>query len=251
VHVVDDDQPKSLIELECREAEKILNEQIVAMPELSGVRCRAVVTTGEGFDGVLRTAASAAADLIVMRSHRKQLLRDIFIGTTIERVIRTGPYPVLMVNADTGHPYRFIIAGVDMSDPSAHALRTAKALKLADDADLTVVHGFAADAKGKLYVASAPQDQIMEYVERERIQASAELRSFLTAQGLVDARWSYRVEEGSGFEVISRIVKETMPDLLIIGTHGRSGIARALIGSVAEEALRTLDVDILAVPVAR
>jgi nucleotide-binding universal stress UspA family protein len=38
------------------------------------------------------------------------------------------------------------------------------------------------------------------------------------------------------------------PDLLVIGTHGRSGIAKALLGSVTEEVLRSLDIDILAVP---
>jgi universal stress protein E len=251
VHVVDDDQPEALVELERREATKFLNEQIGSLGELRGVQCRAVVTTGEAFDAILRTAKSASADLIVMGSHRKQLLRDIFIGTTIERVIRTGPYPVLMVNADSEHPYRYIVAGVDMSEPSAHAFKTAKALGLIDDANLTVIHAFMAVAKGKLYVANASQDQIEDYVASERVQASEELFSFLKTLGLSGARWSYRIEEGGGFEVISRVVKETAPDLVIIGTHGRSGIVKMLIGSVAEEVLRSIDVDILAVPPAR
>jgi universal stress protein E len=41
------------------------------------------------------------------------------------------------------------------------------------------------------------------------------------------------------------------PDLLVIGTHGRSGLLKVLLGSVTEEALRCLDVDILAVPPVR
>ena len=52
-------------------------------------------------------------------------------------------------------------------------------------------------------------------------------------------------------EVISRVVKESVPGLVIIGTHGRSGIVKMLIGSVAEEVLQSLDVDILSVPPAR
>lgn len=251
VHVVDDDQPQALVELEHREADKILNEQIASIAELRGLRCQAVVTTGEAFDGILKTAKSTAADLIVMGAHRKQLLRDIFIGTTIERVIRTGPYPVLMVNTDTEHPYRYVIAGVDMSEPSAHAIKVAKTLGMVDNINLTIVHAFIAVAKGKLHVANAPQDQIEGYVAQERMNASKELFAFLTAQGLGDPQWSHHVEEGGAFEVISRIVKETMPDLVIIGTHGRSAVVKMLIGSVAEEALRSLDVDILAVPPAR
>ena len=62
---------------------------------------------------------------------------------------------------------------------------------------------------------------------------------------------SLRVEEGDPFEVISRAVEEMRPDLLIIGTHGRSGLLKVLLGSVTEAALRDLDVDILAVPPVR
>jgi nucleotide-binding universal stress UspA family protein len=49
-------------------------------------------------------------------------------------------------------------------------------------------------------------------------------------------------------EVISRAVSEMHPDLLIMGTHGHSALVKALISSVTEEALRSLSVDILAVP---
>jgi nucleotide-binding universal stress UspA family protein len=59
------------------------------------------------------------------------------------------------------------------------------------------------------------------------------------------------LEEGGPFEVIERVVLETSPDLVLIGTHGRSGIMKLLLGSVAEEVLRSLDVDILAVPMPR
>ena len=60
-----------------------------------------------------------------MGAHRKQLLRDIFVGTTIERVIRTGPHPVLMVNNEVRRAYRTALAAVDMSEASASAIRTA------------------------------------------------------------------------------------------------------------------------------
>ena len=52
-------------------------------------------------------------------------------------------------------------------------------------------------------------------------------------------------------EIISRAVSEMRPDLLVMGTHGRSGFLKALIGGVTEEALRSLNVDILAVPTKR
>lgn len=248
VHVVDDDQPESLVDLERREAGNFLNEQIGSVAELQGVRCSAVVATGEAFDGVLHTAKSASADLIVMGTHRKQLLRDTFVGTTIERVIRTGPYPVLMVNKEVTHSYRHVLGAVDLSVPSAQAIQTGVALGLIGDSSVTIIHAFIAPARGKLFVADASSERISEYIASERLQASEELKAFLTANEIHGQRWGYRIEEGGAFEVISRVVQESMPDLVVIGTHGRSGIAKMLLGSVAEEVLRSVDVDILAVP---
>lgn len=130
VHVVDDDRPARLVELERREAERYLAELIDALAELRGLDCRLAVVTGDAFDGILRAAESSAADLIVMGVHRKQLLRDIFIGTTIERVIRAGRCPVLMVNNEAERPYRRVLAAVDMVEPSVAAIRAGRALGL-------------------------------------------------------------------------------------------------------------------------
>jgi len=73
--------------------------------------------------------------------------------------------------------------------------------------------------------------------------AMDELIAFLAANHFSKAGWSSRVEEGA--------VTEVKPDLLILGMHGRSGLLKALFGSVTEEVLRSLNVDILAVPPVR
>jgi universal stress protein E len=251
VHVVDDDQPEALVEVERREAERYLNEQMTSLAELRDSRCRAIVATGEAFDGILQAAKNASADLIVMGMHRKQLLRDTIVGTTIERVIRTGPYPVLMVNKDAAHPYRHVLAAVDMSKASAHAIQTAGASGLLGDASVSLIHAFLAPGRGMMYAANAPEEQIEKYVASERLQAREELFAFLAAHEIESQGWRHRIEEGAAFDVISNAVKETTPDLVVIGTHGRSGIVKMLIGSVAEEVLRSIDVDILAVPPVR
>ena len=49
-------------------------------------------------------------------------------------------------------------------------------------------------------------------------------------------------------QVITSATLRVVPDLLVMGTHNRTGLSRALIGSVTEEALRSLRVDILVVP---
>jgi nucleotide-binding universal stress UspA family protein len=251
VHVVDDDQPKDLVDIESREAERILGEQIGAIAELQGVQCRPIVVAGDPFDGILRTAGSIRADLIVMGAHRKELLRDIFVGTTIERVIRTGPYPVLMVNCEAEQSYRNVLAAVDMSDASARAIRAGKDLGLIEGARLTLVHGFLAIGAGLMSRADIRKEDIEKYVAEERLRAGGELAAFLRKEEPGLQGWALRVRDGTPIEAISEAIKEIEPDLLLVGTQGRSGIPKLLLGSVAEEVLRCVGVDVLAVPPAR
>ena len=246
LHVVDDDQPDELVGMEVREAERLLAQQSDSMPELWGVRPRRVVITGDPFDGILRAATEIGADLIVMGSHRKQLL-DIFVGTTIERVIRRGAFPVLMVNNDVQRKYENVVAAIDMSDASANALRVALSTGLISSR-ATLVHAFFPLGKGKMSIAGSDQGSIDSYVANERRWVTDELAKFLVASDLSQTPWSFRVEEGAAMEIISRAVSEMRPDLLVMGTQGRSAMLKLLIGSVTEEALRSLNVDILAVP---
>ena len=106
-------------------------------------------------------------------------------------------------------------------------------------------------AKGKLLISDATQATIDEYLARERQHAKDEVVAFLVANDLDHHRWPLRLEEGGAVEVITRVVSEMRADLLIMGTHGRAGLLKALIGSATEIVLRSLSVDILAVPPAR
>jgi len=248
VHVVEDDQPRSLIELERREASKFLDEQIHSLAELRGVRCSFLLADGAAFDGILQTAKISSAALIVMGSHRRQLLRDVFIGTTIERVIRRGTYPVLMVNNAVDHPYERVLAATDMTEVSAWSIRISEALGMTDNANFALVHAFSALTATKMTLGDASADSINAHVDEERLKANADLSAFIEANQCSAEKWSRHVEPGTPFEVISRVVQEKMPDVLILGTHGRAGIAKFFLESVAEKALSALDVDILVVP---
>ena len=251
LHVVDEDQPADLIDIEILEVRRILGEQIIAVPELRGVCCQPVVIAGDPFAGILHTAASAKVDLIVMGAHRKNVLRDIFVGTTIERVIRAAAFPVLMVNHEAERSHRTALAAVDTSELCAHAIRTAQRLKLVEDCRVAIAHAFSPPGQVMMLYAGLTSESINEYVASARRRATSELAAFLKANGFDDQTWLRHVEEGTPFAVISRLVEARRPDLLIVGSHGRSGITKALLGSVTEEALRSLELDILVVPQVR
>jgi universal stress protein E len=246
MHVVDDDQPEHLVAVESREGERILAEQIRTMSELNATPCRPMVVAGNPFDSILSSAEAIGADLIVMGSHRKQFLRDLFVGTTVERVLRKGQFPVLMVNNDGNGLYRNAVAAVDMSEPSANAIRVARSIGLIGEDSINLLHALLPPGIRQMTTAVINRQTTDEYVANERQTATKELSAFLAANEL--ACPNVRVEEGEPFEVISRAVEETRPDLLILGTHGRTGMLKVFLGSVTEEALRRLDVDILAVP---
>ncbi|HKS64491.1 MAG TPA: universal stress protein [Xanthobacteraceae bacterium] len=110
-----------------------------------------------------------------------------------------------------------ILAATDFSTRSNRALRQA---------------GLLAQPSGaELHIAGLEKARIESYVASEQRQATEALASFVAANDL------------KGFQRALR-VDELRPDLLVLGTHGRSGVVKALIGSVTEEALRSLEVDI-------
>jgi nucleotide-binding universal stress UspA family protein len=85
-------------------------------------------------------------------------------------------------------------------------------------------------------------------VATERLQVGRELVAFLEANDFGVDNWSLRIKEGGPVEAIMEAIKEVAPDLLVIGTHGRTGLIKVLLGSVTESILRSVDVDVFAVP---
>jgi nucleotide-binding universal stress UspA family protein len=248
LHVVDDDLPPAMIDPDRRQATALLDGQALHLAELANARPDVLVKIGDPFEVIVETAREQQADLIVMGAHRKRLLRDIFVGTTIERVMRTGNTPVLMVNAYPNGAYRRVLLAIDLSEASARAARAAKALGLMDAPDVSIVHAFRPYAKALLGRAGANQDVITKHVVHTAVEVAGELTSFLDREDLNDERYEIILEEGDPFGTIKDSVRRHNPDLLVIGTRGHTGLKRLLLGSVADEVLRQIECDVLAVP---
>ncbi|GEP07836.1 universal stress protein [Methylobacterium oxalidis] len=145
-------------------------------------------------------------------------------------------------------PYAGVMIPVDFSDASARALRSAVSLGVADDVQVTVVHAFEALGKPKLSAFGMPREHIDGYVESWRSSFAEEIEAFLDAGGLAGQDWSRRVVEGSPDEVIVRLAARMPSELLVMGTHARTGIRKAFMGSVTEKVLAAGGMDILVVP---
>jgi len=248
VHVVDDDRPAHMVKRARAEATAALGELCATMSEVDGVDCADRIALGEAFSGVLDVSDDVDPNVIIIGPHRRRILKDVFIGTTAERVIRKSSRPVLMVNGTPTSAYSSVLVAVDMSPSSAAALRVVNSFKLRETARVTVLHVFDPPARGLLRRASLPDDAIEDYIDEAREQAERELRMFLSRESFersaVVLHPSLRTVPGE----IREAAKESAADLIVLGSRGRSDLARTLLGSVSEEILRTAERDVLAVP---
>lgn len=248
IYVVDEDQPAALIEQEVTQVRLMLEARLVELTELGGTCPTLLVERGDPNQKILAAAKSQHCELLVMGAHRKSVLRDIFVGTTVERVLRAGQLPVLVVNQPVGGEYRDLLLALDTSPASAHAVKAADDLGLLEGAVRRGVYAFSPLAKGMMQYSGVSEERIDEFVGSESRQAVEELKQFLHDQHLEERIDEQLVAVGLPGNVLQRMVDKHRPDLLVMGTRGMGGIKRALIGSVADYALRELDCDILVVP---
>lgn len=243
-HAVDPDRPQTLVEGERRAAATLLDAVRRTLAEFDGLDCEVLLTQGDAFVGVIEAADRTIADLIVLGAHRRELLRDAFAGTTAERTIRASHRPVLMCNALPAAPYRRIVVAVDCSEVSAHAIRSVDALGLGREAAISALHVFDVPAAPLLTSAVA----VAESVAEARAQAERALDRFFSAQALSPLAADLLVNDGSAGEMLLAGAHRQGADLLVLGTHGRAGLRRQVLGSVAEAVLRAADLDVLVVP---
>lgn len=244
LHVVSDELPRSLLRTSIDEAEQVLKAQVVPWRE-SGLGVECVVAKGHDYEAIIAQAQKEDAKFIIMGTHRKTLLREHWFGTTVDEVVRYGDRPVLVVRQKPLRTYDKIMVAVDFSKPSREALEFA--LLLFPGAQFTVLHAFEVPFKSFLTDRRTHQ-QFADRHERDMTHliesVVADLR---TRFGEVTCEIKPLLEEGFATNVVHAQVKDQKPDLVVIGTHGRTGFRQAVIGSIAEDLISSLPVDVLAV----
>jgi nucleotide-binding universal stress UspA family protein len=251
LHVVDDDRPGRIVDPERATALAVLDEQARSLRGLDGVDCTAGVALGRLAEEIVKGTQQVAADLVIVGSHRHRALQDVFIGTTAERTIRVSRQPLLVANGVPANLYRHVLAAVDFSDCSADALRAIASLGLDKDVTVSVLHVFDAPSLRHMSLASASSEDIRHYIAREEADAARELASFVQRTVAFPARRVVKLKETTFPHAISLAAEEASADLIVVGTHGRTGIANFLLGSVAQGVLHAADRDVLAIPARR
>ena len=245
VHVVDEDLPPALAEAQLKAARHAIQEHIGALAADDGPDISIEVLYGRAHADILEMCGKITADLIVLGVHREDASADMFRGTTAERLLRAGNVPVLMVRDRASGPYRRSIVGVDFSVYSRRAIEFA--IKFVTNGECFLVHAYDVPFKGFLYGRDT-QSEIREQHEKQfDLLLDGETAAALAGLAEKAPKIECVMQEGSSREVIYQQFRRLEPDLLVIGTHGRTGVAHAVLGSVAEDLLRAPPCDVLAV----
>lgn len=248
LHVIDEDLPHE-VQIQLADGAETQIETLVANAGSSRAFDISVcVTAGREHLTIIDAAERDGCDLVILGRHRDETTDRPLRGTTMERVLRQGQTPVLVVTDRTDGPYENAMIGVDFSVFSRIAVKVG--LALAPGADFHFVHAFQVPFEGFLS-SGAMRGEVRR--DRETMLSrivDEEMDGLLREAGpdAAENRKLHRViRSGEVVSVLRSEAARVRPDLMVIGTHGRVGIAHALLGSVAENLLNQPPCDVLAV----
>lgn len=234
--------PETYVQRNLQDAERDLKREV----QHSGIdeRLSVSVTVGRGDadEVILEEAEKMRADLIVMGLSHDMALASVFRGTTIDKVVRGAPCPVLVVKTRARRAYERIAAAVDLAEPSRQALDTA--LRAFPEGEFTIIHvdeSGAADQKGAATADSRAAERRHQIEDLVAARLAAVGRGGL---GSPDGP-TLILEGGKPSKVLQKHLAELAPDLVVLGTHGRAGVSKLFLGSVAESLLDVLPQDVL------
>jgi nucleotide-binding universal stress UspA family protein len=256
LHVV----PGTLAPRERREAERQARQALASevlhlrqsLPET--VRIHSLVALGAAAKEIAAGAARAKAELIVMGRGGGRALRDAFLGSTAERVLRQTRLPVLVVRLAPRAAYVRPALALDLDQAAQEVLRFMLRLLPPPRPGVTVIHAFDFPYSRTAYTMLSQdeaEERKVEFQSKAAHELAGRLRAALTKANVPAAEaphWKMHVRHGSPRLVVPKAVRKADTDLLVLGTRGYSGPAHAFLGTVAGDVLREVKCDVLVVP---
>jgi nucleotide-binding universal stress UspA family protein len=204
------------------------------------VEVEVLLRRGNPAEVILQTAEDMECDVIVTGIAREETLTRSILGTTVERLVHRAPMPVLVVKNRAERDYDSVVAASDFSPSSAHAFR--HALRMFPEARITLLHAYRVPFEG-FVSRDANRDEVLALAEGQCAGFLASLDAPKEQLGRIECLLEY----GSPDELIGSHVWDKEVDLVVLGTHGMSGVFGILMGSTAERLLRSLPCDVLVV----
>jgi nucleotide-binding universal stress UspA family protein len=197
-----------------------------------GVDISQVVHDGFADTALAELAREVGAGLIVVGTHGRTGVKRWMLGSVAEKTVRLADVSVLVARGEAPPGgYRRIVVGTDYSELAWRALDRAFELA-APDADVRVVHAWQApyveyDLSGDVLAKARESAEAEALAHRER------LRDTRRPPGV---SLHLELDDGAPFEALDR--RSVDAELVVVGSHGRRGLRRFVLGSVAEATVR-------------
>jgi len=229
-----------------RDAERGL-DRLLGSVAGSGLKVRLRLEEGPPASRILDTASQEAADILVVGTHSRTGLDRVMLGSIADRVIRQARCPVLTARPQSdGAPrdrIRRICYATDFSPTARAAWSWVVAIASAADAEVDLVHVTFEPVADR----HMPAEMIGRMAQFLREQGQIEVERFLERSTLPRERIQVHLSPGLPGEQIVHRAQQRAVDLIIMGTHGWSGVVRWMLGSVAHTVIQTAPCPVLTI----
>jgi len=220
-----------------------LEELAATLASQFGIRIRSVTRLGRAHAEIARYAQEVSADMVAAGARGESTLVDMFLGSTVSRVLRVTTCPVLIVRKPADESYRRVLAAVDFSPMSAAVI--SHAISLADGAQVDTLHVLGSEVGQRLRKARMNLVDVADWLERIRSGAGTQLDALL--ESIEDTAAVGRlIQPGFPPATICQCIEERHVDLVVLGRHGHGGgLQDWLLGSVSKDVAFAAKCDVL------
>lgn len=228
---------------EARDLAEAYLAEVAARPELAGLTVGTTLPQHPVVAGLLEAVATTGADLIVMTTHGHSGVTRVLLGSVAQKVTQHAPVPILVVPTPGEHApeptFETVVVPLDGSANGERALPTAVELARRSGAGLRLVRVPTVPT----YLAVIPDTAAMipAHLQQKALEAESYLAvqaASLSAAGLDVAADVTMVVEGGVEHAIAEYATEHQAQVIVLCSHGQSGFARLVMGSVADRMLR-------------
>lgn len=204
--------------------------------ELGAPRATSRLLHGVPWDQITQAVRDdPAVDLIVMGTHGRTGLARVFLGSVTEQVIRHSPCSVLATRGSGGlAAFRNVLCPIDFSEDSSQVLERAAELATQGGARITLLHVI--EPAGTFSGLRLPETRLAE-MDRPATLELTRCATALANKVTVPVKSEIRLGSPAA-QTLAMLDADPSFDLVIMGSRGRTGIKRILVGSVAEKVLR-------------
>lgn len=185
---------------------------------------------------ILDTVRARQAQLIVMGTHGRRGVRRFLLGSVAAEILREAPCDVVVVPpaASAERDLKHILVPVDLSPVSRPILERAKELAAAFGAQVDLLYVFEEPSIPVLWPAHGVVRDLVPDMKR---RAEEEVERLRTEAGGPEVPVDVHVKPGKAAAGILDFARTRGSDLIVMGSHGHTGLNRFLLGSVTERVL--------------